>query len=140
MSGVVDDVAAILAASGLMAGSSDWPIWVGQMPDSTALPDRAVAVVQVAGEEPPLPNIDLEQPRVTVLVRGASVVQVSTSYEEADRLAQDIRDHLHFWAGTAPTGVRYAIIQAADEPATLGEDERRRPQMAATFRAWREST
>lgn len=137
---LLDDVAAALIAANVASSSgagAGWYLTRGTMPDSTALPDRMVALLKTGGEAP-LPTLDVERPTFRVLVRGAPMSQASSAYIEARRTAEDARDALHFLVGTTLNSVAYPGIVATEEVSYLGEDGNQRPVFGVAFRAWRQ--
>ena len=140
---LLDEIGARLSTQGIASssgeGSPAWYLWKSQMPDSTDIADRGVAVT-ASGGLPQLPNIQIDRPTFQVVVRGARLDVVSTAYEEAALKAEQIKMNLHFLTDTALSGVTYAQIQAAAEPSYIGEDANLRPLFTCNFTAWRDST
>ena len=139
---MLTEVAQYIADANLAATSGSgtgWYLWKGGMPDSTAIPDRAVLVRNTGGPEP-IWTLGIEQPAFQVVVRGARTVDVSSAYKEARAMAQDVRDRLHFTVGASLSGVAYPGILAEQEPFYMGEDLDQRPVFVCNYRAWRVST
>jgi hypothetical protein len=128
-----------LYASSSGSGSPAWYLWLGNMADSTAFPDRGVALLE-SGGPPEILNLRIDQPLFQVLVRGARTNQVSSAYEEAREKAEQIKFGLHMLTDATLSGVRYLQIQAEQEPFYIGNDANERPVFSCNYRAWREST
>lgn len=116
-----------------------WLIYKGHMPDSTAINTRAIALLETAGGGV-MGRIDMETPRLQVLVRGVPMHQTSTTYPEAESKMTDLVGAIHGYAGSALTTTHWAGAWCEDGPTFEGYDEGWRPQFSATFRVWRSTT
>lgn len=136
----LDEVSAILTTSSVAGGATGWPLYLGHMPDSSAIGDKAVAAIDQAGFgfiTRPL----LEQPGLQILVRGAPINQTSTGYQDAQDRAVLVAGALRGYVGQpSSSGARIAGIWNESGPQFAGFDEGWRPVFSANFRAIREST
>lgn len=137
----LDEVAAIIEAGTTQAGTgSSYPIFRGHMPDSTVLGDRAVAVLLTAGAGDEA-RVEIDNPGLQVLVRGAPLMQVSTTYEEAEEIAWLVKNALHEYAGTPSSSGRYYVgIWSESGPFFVGFDDGMRPMFSSNMRVLRSRT
>lgn len=137
----LDEIAAAVELGSTEAGSgTSFPIFKGTMPDSTVLGDRAVALVLSGGYADDA-RVTLDRPGLQVLVRGAPVNQVSTSYQEADSVAWSVKNALHSYYGTPEsTGLYYVGIWNESGPFFIGYDEVQRPVFSNNLRIMRSRT
>lgn len=135
-----DEISAILEASTAAGPNTSWPIYLGHMPDSTAIGDRAVAVVELPGPANP-GRVELDPREFTVTVRGRPLLSVSTSYQEAELEAKLVRDTLHGYSGSSDSDDRHYVgILTLQRPWFSGFDEAHRPVFTAEFSATRSRT
>lgn len=136
----LDELSALLTSSTVAGSTMGWPVYLGHMPDSTAIGDKAVAVIDQTGLGY-VPRVGLERPAFQVIVRGEPVNQTSTAYEDAQARAQVIAKALRDYSGQPSTsGARLAGVWNDSGPFFAGFDESLRPQFSANYRAQREST
>lgn len=135
------EIASIIAAGTTQVGStSSWPLYTGHLPDSTALPDQAVALLHTEGFGD-MARVDISDLGLQVLVRGQPINTVSTGYEEAFAIAEAVRDALHDFSGPSSSGGRhYPGIWGISGPFFAGFDENMRPLFSANYRVWRSRT
>jgi hypothetical protein len=137
----LDEIAAIIEAGTTDAGTgSSFPIIRGHLPDSTVLGDRMVALVMTPGLADQA-RVEIESPGLQVLVRGASIQEVSTGYEEADNVAWSVKNALHEYVGTpSSSGKLYVGVWNESGPFFLGFDESFRPRFSNNLRIQRSRT
>lgn len=137
----LDEIDAILAANTTEVGSgSSYPVFLGHLPDSTQLGDRAVALINTPGG-PSDGRVAIERPGLQVVVRGPSINSVSTGYEEAEATAVSVRDALHEYTGSADSLSRHYVgILTASGPFFGGFDEDWRPHFPMNFDVMRSRT
>lgn len=123
----LQEINTIITSNTTEAGTTDWPIFRSHLPDSTAIGDRAVALLNSAGG-PDLGQPDVERPGVQVIVRGLSLKEFSTTYAEAETVAYAVKNALHGFSGTPDGGgTHYVGIWNESGPFFLGHDEAKRP-------------
>lgn len=134
-------VAASLASS---TGLNGWRLVKSYMPDSTALPDKLVAIIETAGM-PSEARTEVDFPGFQVLVRGSALQRASSGYSEARSEAQSIKNDLHA-RGNGPLGTtsgstqHYVGIWAQQDPFLVEYDAQGRPIIACNFIAQRSRT
>lgn len=116
-----------------------WALFKSHLPDSTVLPDRAVAIIETMGEGV-MGRVGIELPGLQVVVRGAPQNVVTDAFSSAATKAMEIHDALHGYAGSSDTTTHYAGIWCRSGPAFSGFDESWRPYFTADFRVMRSST
>lgn len=142
---LLDEVAARLYTAGLASstGLNGWVLMKSQLPDSTALPDKLVAVIETVGYAPGA-RTEVDRPAFQVLVRGTALQRGSSGYSEARAEAQSIKNDLHARTGalgtTAGSTQYYVGIWAEQDPFLLEYDAQNRPVLACNFRAMRSRT
>lgn len=131
----LDEIADRIASS--TAGSTNWPVFRGHLPDSTVIDDRAVGLVHTRGKADA--RLALQTDGLSVFVRGRPVNQTSTGYEEAETHAVAVKNVLRGYAGqSADTNdVHYAGIWCDAAPYFEGFDESWRPVMRMDFHCTR---
>ena len=139
----LEEIEAIIAAGTTEAGAgTSFPIFLGHMPDSTTagVPDRAVAVLTSFGG-PDMERVDIEDPGLQILVRGAAITEVSTGYEEAANVAVEIKNALSGYVGKpVAAGKNYVGIWNQNGPFFIGHDESMRPVFSNNLRVLRSRT
>lgn len=114
-----------------------WPLYLGHMPDSTMVNDRAVALIETAGT-PEDGRLGIESHGLQVVVRGAAMTSASTAFQEAEDEAQDLLDQLHEYTGSRRTlGQHYVGISNESGPFFTGFDASWRPLFSANYLALR---
>ena len=121
------------------SGKSGWYLALGQMPDSTAIADRVVALLQTGGFAPDAAT-EVDRPSFQVLTRGLSIMANSTAYEEAEAKAQAVKRALHALTPGSLGGRHYVGIWAEQDPFFAGYDESERPHFSQNFRVMRSRT
>jgi hypothetical protein len=116
----------------------------GFMPDGEGIDDRIVAVVEIAGEEPPAetfvgagrgPKLNMELPNLGIRCRTPK-----DCYEDSRQLAEDIYVFLHNQVAVILGGTRYAVIEAIQAPYNIGTDEQGRWICGFDFRCWKKKS
>lgn len=138
----LDEVYDILtsAASSEVGDGQTWPIFLGHLPDSTVLDDRAVALINTpgGGDEG---GVEIENPGLQVLVRGLPLTENSTAYEAANQLAHDMKNNLHGFTGSpSSSGHHYVGIWNQSGPFFLGYDKEMRPRFSINLNVLRSRT
>lgn len=136
-----------LAAAGVCSssGANGWVAVRNWLPDSTALPNKLVALVATGGAPPMLP-VEIDKPTFQVLVRGENIAKSSGAYEAAETEAEAIKAALHAIGGillpsSSAVGARYYVqVQALQDPALLHYDAQQRPVIVTNYMAWRSRT
>lgn len=109
------------------------------MPDSAQLQDKVVAIVETPGG-PPLATVEVDEPGLQLMVRGASITSESTAYEDAQAKANEIYRDLHGLGAVTLSGRYFPGIWAEQTPFLLQYDESDRPHIACNFRVLRSRT
>jgi hypothetical protein len=137
----LDEVATAIEAGTTEAGTgSSYPIFRGHLPDSTVLGDRAVALIMSAGFNDEA-RVEIDNPGLQVITRGAPINSVSTGYEEAEAVAWLVKNALHEYTGTPEsTGLYYVGIWNESGPFFIGFDENYRPMFSNNLRVLRSRT
>lgn len=138
---LLNEIGTRLDDQGIASSSGDdgWVLMKSMLPDSDALQNKIVALIEVGGE-PPDAYTEVDKPHLQVLVRGDSIVQVSSSYEEARAKAEAIKIDLHTLGPVTLSGRYYPAIWAMQDPFLLGYDKSDRPVLAMNFRIYRSRT
>ena len=138
---LLDEIGTRLDDQGIASSSGDdgWVLMKSMLPDSSALQDKLVALIEVLGE-PPDAYTELDKPHFQVLVRGDPITQVSSSYEEARAKAEEIKIDLHTLAPVTLSGRYYAALWVLQDPFLLEYDQNDRPVLSVDFRAFRSRT
>ena len=121
------------------SGADGWLLVKSMLPDSSALQDKIVALIETPGE-PPDAQTEVDKPHFQVLVRGASIAQVSSAYEEAAAKAQEIKRDLHRLGPVTLSGRYFPAMWAMQDPFLLEVDQRDRPTFVMNVRAFRSRT
>ena len=116
-----------------------YELYKSHLPDSTQVPDRAVALIETLGSGV-MGRVELEMPGLQVVVRGAPQNTVTDAFSSAASQAMAIHDALHEYTGSTDTTTHYAGIWCQDGPMFSGFDEGWRPYFTANFRVMRSST
>lgn len=138
----LDEISAIIEANTTAAGSSsNFPIWRGHLPDSTALGSRAVGLLHTEGLGDEA-RVERSYPGLQVVTRGRSILDTSTAYEEAFAVAEAVRDALHEYTGNSASssGHNYIGIWSQNGPFFFGFDEDMRPMFSNNFAVQRSRT
>lgn len=119
----------------------NFPVYLGHMPDSTvaAFTDKAVALLNTLGGAD-YGRVEIEEPGLQILVRGASIYQQSSGYEEAFSAAHQIKNALHGFSGPTSSGKNVVGIWNQSGPFFLGFDQEMRPNFSNNFRVMRSRT
>lgn len=135
----LDDVSTILTSSTVAGGATGWPVYLGHMPDSSAIGDKAVALIETPGQED-MDRVDVERPGLQVVVRGAPTNTTSTAYQDAQARAKLINAALHTFQGTPSSGTYIPGVWNQSGPFFGGFDEGWRPFFSANYLVWRQTT
>ena len=139
----LDEIESIIVAGTTEAGEgSSFPIFLSQMPDSTvsSVTDRAVALLHERGG-PDGGRVETESPGLQVIVRGASITEVSSGYEEAANVASEVKNSLHGFSGKSSSGSRHYVgVWNESGPFFVGYDENYRPHFSTNLRVTRSRT
>lgn len=138
---ILDEIATRLDDQGIASSSGDdgWVLMKSMLPDSSALQDKMVALIEVPGEAPD-GYTELDRPHFQVLVRGDPITTVSDSYEQARAKAEEIKIDLHTLGPVTLSGRYFPAIWAMQDPFLLGYDKSDRPVLSIDFRAFRSRT
>lgn len=140
--GFVDEIATLIASNTTEVGSgTDWPVWLGHLPDSTTVGDRAVAILSGVGL-PEMGRPDVESPGLQILVRGQPFNESATSYPDAETIAYTVKNALHAIASgpSSSYGHHYVGIWNEGGPGFIGFDESKRPMFSTNMRVLRSAT
>jgi len=135
------EAAAIIAAGTTAVGTAaGWPVYLGHMPSEPAAGDQAVALLQTGGSGT-MGGVDVEEPGLQVLVRGAPMAEDSSAYPAAERAAVAVRDAIHGYVGRPEsTGHRWVGAWNVNGPEFIGFDEAGRPLLTSNYRIMRSTT
>ena len=138
---LLDEIGTRLDDSGIASSSGDdgWVLMKSMLPDSCALQDKIVALIETGGEAPDA-YTELDRPHFQVLVRGDPITTVSSSYEVASAKADEIKRDLHAITPGSLSGRHFVGIWALQDPFLLEYDSSDRPVLAINFRALRSRT
>ncbi len=138
---LLDEIGAVLSTQSVASSSGvgGWLLVLSFMPDSTAIQDKVVAIIETPGF-PPDAGTDLDRPGFQVRVRGDPISTTTTSYAEARQKIEDVKTTLHALASTSYSGRHYPGVWAEQEPFLLRYDQNDRPELAINFRAMRSRT
>lgn len=138
---LLDEIGDRLDAQGIASSSGDdgWVLMKSMLPDSSALQDKMVALIEVPGDAPD-GYTELDRPHFQVLVRGDPITQVSSAYEEARAKAEEIKIDLHTLAPATLSGRYFPAMWALQDPFLLEYDASDRPVLSIDFRAFRSRT
>lgn len=137
--GLLDEIGARLAIQGIASSSGEWQLFKSQLPDSTAIQNRVVALIETAGEAGD-DFTEIDRPHFQVIVRGDPVSQSSSSYTETRQKIADVKLDLHTLGPTLLSGRHYVGIWALQDPFLLQYDNSDRPNLVCNFRALRSRT
>ena len=138
---LLNEIGTRLDDQGIASSSGDdgWVLMKSMLPDSSALQNKIVALIDTPGEAPDA-YTELDKPHFQVLVRGDPITTVSSAYEEAQSKADEIKRDLHALDTNTLSGRHYAGIWALQDPFLLEYDQSDRPVLAINFRAFRSRT
>ena len=138
---LLDEIGQRLDDQGIASSSGDdgWVLVKSMLPDSSALQDKLVAIIEIPGDEPSAAT-ELDRPHFQIKVRGDPFTTVSSAYEEARAKAEEIKVDLHAITPGSLSGRHYAGIWALQDPFLLKYDMSDRPILAIGFRAFRSRT
>ncbi len=144
---VLDEIGGYLALAGLASssGAGGYTLVQHWLPDSTALPNKTVALIETGGAPPSLP-LELDHPGFQVQVRGEPVTRVATTFTDTRAQADAIFAALHglgpktLPSTSAAASRYYPFIAANHSPALLHVDPVGRPVMVCNFTATRSRT
>lgn len=119
----------------------NFSVFLGHMPDSTtaSVSDKAVALLNTAGLGD-FGRVEIEQPGLQILVRGASIQQQSSGYQEAFSAAHQIKNALHGFCGPTSSGKNVVGIWNQSGPFFIGFDQEMRPSFSNNYRVMRSRT
>jgi len=137
----LDDVGAQLASAAVASssGGGGYVLVRSWLPDSTALQDKVVALIETGGMAPG-PRAELDRPGFQLLVRGASIIRASSGYVDARAKAEAAKLALHALVFTSTSGRYYPGVLAQQDPFLLQLDDQKRPIIATNYLAWRSRT
>ena len=138
---ILDEIGQRLDDQGIASSSGDdgWVLMKSMLPDSSALQDKMVALIEVLGEAPD-GYTELDRPHFQVLVRGDPITTVSSSYETARAKAEEIKIDLHTLGPVTLSGRYFPAIWALQDPFLLEYDKSDRPVLVTDYRAFRSRT
>ena len=138
---LLDEIGTRLDDSGIASSSGDdgWVLMKSMLPDSSALQNKIVALIETPGEAPDA-YTELDKPHFQVLVRGDSIATVSSAYSVARAKIEAIKIDLHAITPGSLSGRHYAGIWALQDPFLLEMDKSDRPVLVINFRAFRSRT
>ena len=138
---LLDEIGVRLSGEGIATSSagSDWRLIQSWLPDTSGLQNKVVAIIETPGE-PPGAFTEDDRPHFQIIVRGNSILQQSSAYEEARTKIEDVKTDLHTLAPITLSGRYYGGIWAQQDPFLLQYDKRDRPHLVCNFRAIRSRT
>jgi hypothetical protein len=131
---LLDEVASRLSSQGVASSSGEDGFYLvrGWLPDSTALPDQMMAVIQTGGQAADA-AVEIDRPGLQVLTRGQSLQTTSSAYQEAEAKAQAAKSALHAITPGSLDGRHYVGIWATQDPFFMGYDSEYRPLFSENF-------
>ena len=138
---LLDEIGTRLDDQGIASSSGDdgWVLVKSMLPDSSALQNKIVALIETPGEAPDA-YTELDKPHFQVLVRGDSIATVSSSYSVARAKIEAIKTDLHTLGPITLSGRHFPAIWALQDPFLLEMDKSDRPVLVINFRAFRSRT
>lgn len=124
---VTEDIAIYLASRGLGVRGST--IFRGYLPPQ---PAECLGIFAIGGAAADLTG-NIDNPSIQVLVRAAT-------YDAAESKAYDVFNTLHALTETVINGTRYLLIEALQDPISLGQDEGGNYLFSLNFRIMRENS
>lgn len=119
--------ALVIAASvGSDVPSEDWSVHISKMPEA---PNRAIAIFDTGGTEPPNPKWLLEYKSIQVRVRGG-VSDYTTIYSKIS----EVKDVLLGLPAQVVGDDRWDGVTGIGDITFLGRDENDRPELVMNFR------
>jgi len=123
---VTEDIAIYLASQGL--GTRGTTIFRGYLPPQ---PVECLGVFAIGGTTAELVG-NIDHPSIQILVRALT-------YDTAEEKAYDIFNTLHALTETTINGSRYLLVEALQDPISLGQDENGYYLFSINFRIMREN-
>ena len=138
---LLDEIGTRLDDQGIASSSGDdgWVLVKSMLPDSSALQNKIVALIDTPGGSPSA-YTELDEPHFQVLVRGDPITTVSSAYQEARSKIDEVKRDLHAITPRLLSDTHFAGIWALQDPFLLEYDKSDRPVLAINFRALRERT
>lgn len=121
------------------SAADGWLLVKSMLPDSSALQDKIVALIETPGEPPDAQN-DLDKPHFQVVVRGDPIATVSSAYSVAQAKVQQIKRDLHRIGPAVLRGRYFPAMWAMQDPFLLEMDQSDRPVFVMNVRAFRSRT
>lgn len=134
---MLEEIGTVLSTQNIASssGAGGWLLALSQMPDSTALQDRIVALSQTPGRPSGADRIEVDEMGFQVRVRGTSWDWTATEAK-----AMEVYTALHGLTPGTYSGRYYAGVWADQPPFLLAYDESDRPHVIANYRALRSRT
>lgn len=133
---LLDELETLLTTSTVAGGATGWLLFKGHMPDSTTIGDQALALIQTPGLGR-MGRVDVEQPRVQVVVRGAPQNTSTSAYVDAKEKMNEARDALHEYSGSDLTDGTHYVGVWFETGFYAGMDEGYRHQFVGNLRIMR---
>lgn len=134
---MLEEIGTVLSTQNIASssGAGGWLLALSQMPDSTALQDRVVALTQTPGRPSGADRIEADEFGFQVRVRGNAWDWAATEAK-----AMDVYKALHGLTPGSYSGFHYIGIWADQPPFLLHYDESNRPHVVNNYRALRSRT
>ena len=138
---LLNEIGTRLDDQGIASSSGDdgWILMQSMLPDSSALQNKIVALIEVLGGAPDA-YTELDRPHFQVKVRGDPITTVSSAYEVARAKAEEIKIDLHAITPGSLSGRHFVGIWALHDPFLLEYDKSDRPVLVTDYRAFRSRT
>jgi hypothetical protein len=130
---MLEEIGTILSTQNTASssGAGGWLLALSQMPDSTAIQDRVVAIMQTPGG-PSLAEVGMDDAGFQIRVRGTS-----DDWTAAEAKATCCYVTLHGLAPGTYSGTHYVGVWALQPPFLLEYDTQHRPHLVNNYRALR---
>ena len=135
----LDEIATLISGSTVAGGATGWLLFKGHMPDSTAIGDKALAVIETEGFGT-LGRIEAKWHGLQILIRGDARIGGTDVYQTAQAKLNQAKGVLHGYTGSSGTSSNHYPGIWCQNAGFLQWDENWRPEFVANFRCLRATT
>lgn len=134
---LLEEIGAILSTQSIASssGAGGWLLSLSLMPDSTAIQDRVVSILQTPGGPSGADRIEVDDSAFQIRIRGTA-----WDWTVAEAKATECYQALHGLAPGTYSGRHYAGVWAMQPPFLLEYDDSNRPHLVNNYRALRSRT